>query len=311
MRASRIISLLLLLQNRGRLTAQQLADELEVSTRTVYRDVEALHAAGIPLYGEAGHAGGYQLLDGYRTRLTGLTAPEAEALALHGLPGPAEELGLTALVAATRLKLEAALPEALRERAQAIAQRFHLDASNWYTDGDPSPHLAAVAAAVWEERRVTIHYRGWEREVERTVEPYGLVLKGGRWYVVAVRAGGTRPVTYRVNQILALAATGETFTRPAGFDLAKHWQDQVTEFRAGLFTGEARIRLSPVGQERRPVDNPTHDDDGWVTATIPIESVDHACGDLLRLGAEVEVLAPPELRDRLADTARKLAALYA
>ena len=311
MRASRLLSLLLLLQDRGRLTAGQLAGELEVSVRTIYRDVEALHAAGIPLYGEAGHAGGYQLLDGFRTRLTGLTAPEAEALALHGLPGPAAELGLTALVAASRLKLEAALPEALRERAQAIAQRFHLDASNWYADGDQSPHLAAVAAAVWEERRVTIHYRGWRRDVERTVEPYGLVLKGGRWYVVAVRAGGTRPATYRVNQILALAATGETFTRPDEFDLARHWQDQVTEFRARLVTGEATIRLSPAGRERWPVDNATDGDDGWVTATIPIESISHACGELLRLGAEVEVLDPPELRDLLADTAKKLAALYA
>jgi predicted DNA-binding transcriptional regulator YafY len=310
-RASRLVSLLLLLQNRGRLTAGQLAAELEVSTRTVYRDVEALHAAGIPLYGEAGHAGGYQLLDGYRTRLTGLTGPEAEALALHALPGPAAELGLSALVATSRLKLEAALPEALRERAQAISQRFHLDASNWYADGDQSPHLAAVAAAVWEQRRVTIHYRGWERAVERAVEPYGLVLKGGRWYVVAVRVGGTRPATYRVNQILALAETGETFTRPADFDLAKHWQGQVTEFRARLVTGEATIRLSPAGRERWPVRDATTGDDGWVTATIPIESISHACGELLRLGAEVEVLDPPELRDLLAHTAKKLAALYA
>ncbi|GIF52822.1 putative DNA-binding transcriptional regulator YafY [Asanoa ferruginea] len=311
MRASRLVSLLLLLQNRGRLTAGQLAAELEVSTRTVYRDVDALHAAGIPLYGEAGHAGGYQLLDGYRTRLTGLTGPEAEALALHGLPGPAAELGLTALVEATRLKLEASLPAALRERAQSAAQRFHLDASNWYADGDQSPHLAAVAAAVWEQRRVTIHYRGWEREVERTVEPYGLVLKGGRWYVIAVRAGGTRPATYRVNQIMALAETGETFRRPESFDLAKHWQGQVTEFRARLVTGEATIRLSPAGRERWRVEKATPGDDGWVTAIIPIESIDHACGELLRLGAEVEVLDPPELRDRLADTAKKLAALYA
>ncbi|MDG4821053.1 YafY family protein [Asanoa sp. WMMD1127] len=311
MRASRLLSLLLLLQNRGRLTAGQLAAELEVSVRTIYRDVEALHAAGVPLYGEAGHDGGYQLLDGFRTRLTGLTEPEAGALALHALPGPAAELGLSALVAASRLKLEAALPVALRERAQAIAQRFHLDATNWYTDGDPSPHLSAVAAAVWEERRITIHYRGWERDVERTVDPYGLVLKGGRWYVVAARPGSARPATYRVNQIVALTTTDERFARPADFDLAAHWQAGVADFRARLVTGHATIRLSPAGRARWPVDDAVEGEHGWCTATIPIESVDHAHGELLRLGVDVEVLDPPELRERMRQTANRLAARYA
>jgi predicted DNA-binding transcriptional regulator YafY len=150
MRASRLVSILLLLQTRGRLTAQQLADALEVSVRTIYRDAESLHTAGVPLYGDSGPAGGYQLLGGYRTRLTGMTAAEAEALSLAGIPRAAAELGLGTVLATAQLKLQAALPAELRERAGRIQERFHLDAPGWYHHGDTSPYLAAVADAVWE-----------------------------------------------------------------------------------------------------------------------------------------------------------------
>src|SRR5215468_4881656 len=156
MRASRLLSLLLLLQARGRMTAGQLAEELEVSVRTIYRDVDSLHSAGVPLYGEAGPEGGYQLLNGYRTRLTGLTEAEAESLFLAGLPGPAAELGLGAVVAAAQLKLMAALPAELRDRAGRISGRFHLDAPSWYRHADEAPHLAAVADAVWDERVIEV-----------------------------------------------------------------------------------------------------------------------------------------------------------
>ena len=321
MRASRLLSLLLLLQTHGRLTAADLAQRLGVSARTVYRDVESLHAAGIPLYGEAGHAGGYRLVDGWRTRLTGLTAEEAERLFLAGLPGPAAELGYGAVVAALQLKLDAALPPALRDRADAVRQRFHLDTPNWYSDGDASPHLAPTAEAVWRQHRVRVRYRSWRGERTVVLAPYGLVLKGGRWYVVA--DAGRGPATYRVNQILALTALPESFTRPADFDLAAWWRGQVADFRAGLHQQEATVRLSPRGRERlREVASELvaaaaetsagpPDADGWVTAVVPIESLTHAHGDLLRLGAQVEVLAPTELREMLAATAVELAALYA
>src|ERR1017187_8313765 len=149
MRASRLVSIILLLQARGQLTAAQLAKELEVSVRTVYRDVESLHTAGIPLYGDAGHHGGYQLLDGYRTRLTGLSAEEAKALSLSGLPGPAAELGLGSVLATAQLKVQAALPPALAEQLGVTAQRFHLDATGWYAQAEDAPFLPAVAGAVW------------------------------------------------------------------------------------------------------------------------------------------------------------------
>ncbi|MFJ7278183.1 helix-turn-helix transcriptional regulator [Kitasatospora sp. NPDC098663] len=322
MRASRLISLLLLLQNRGRMTARQLADELEVSVRTVYRDLEALGAAGIPLFGEAGHGGGYQLLDGYRTRLTGLTADESQTLFLAGLPGQAAELGLGEVLAAAQLKLRAALPAELRERAGRIQERFHLDAPGWYGDVDETPHLAAVAAALWDRRRVWVRYRRWKAptEVERRLEPYGLVLKAGRWYLVAAADGAT-PRTYRVDQILELRELGEEFEMPAGFDLVAHWRDGLADFHARLHTAEATVRLSSRGVargreqfgrafDRAVADSGVAEADGWTRASVPIESLGHAHDGFLGLGTDVEVLEPPELRARLAATARALADRY-
>lgn len=323
MRAARLLSLLLLLQTRGRMTAHQLAETLEVSVRTIYRDVESLHAAGVPLYGDAGHAGGYRLLDGYRTRLTGLTAREAESLFLTGMPGPADELGCGAVVAAIQLKLHAALPPELRDRAMRMRERFHLDAPGWYAESDRSPHLTAVADAVWHQRRIRVRYRRWKEpdEIDRTLEPYGVVLKGGTWYIVAL--GNTRIGTYRVNQILELRTLPERFDRPADFDLAGYWRSHLMDFRARLIQGEAVVRLSPAGVRRlretmsamvvgaveRTAGAP--DERGWITATVPIESLTHAHTEFLKLGAEVEVLVPARLRDRLAATARSLAAMYA
>ena len=187
MRASRLVSILLLLQGRGKLTARQLADALEVSVRTIYRDVESLNAAGVPVYGDAGPDGGYQLLDGYRTRLDGLTAGEAEALRLAGMPRAAAELGLGTVLATAQLKVQAALPAELRARAARIGERFLLDAPGWYHDGDQSPYLAAVADAVWNQRRIEVRYRRWTAptDVSRTLDPHGIVLKGGKWYLVA------------------------------------------------------------------------------------------------------------------------------
>lgn len=157
---------------------------------------------------------GYQLVDGWRTRLTGLTADEADRLFLAGLPGPADELGYGDVVAALQLKLHAALPAPLRDRAARLQQRFHLDTPGWYADGDASPELARTAEAVWRQHRVEVRYRGWNGEVTRVLEPYGLVLKGGRWYVVADQPGRGSPATYRVNQILALTPWRRSSTDP-------------------------------------------------------------------------------------------------
>ena len=218
MRASRLVSLLLLLQTRGLLTAGELAAELEVSVRTVHRDVEALSEAGVPIYAERGPHGGIRLVDGYRTRLTGMTADEAEAIFLSGLPGPAAELGLGTVVTAARLKVLAALPPELRARASRLVERFHLDASGWFQAGEPVPHLGVLSEAVWDSRRVSIDYERGDRTVQRTLEPLGLVLKAGVWYVVAVADGSIR--TYRVGRVdrraparRAVRATGRLRSR--------------------------------------------------------------------------------------------------
>jgi predicted DNA-binding transcriptional regulator YafY len=321
MRASRLLSLLLLLQTRGRMTAQQLADELGVSVRTIYRDVEALGAAGVPLYGDAGHAGGYQLLGGYRTRLTGLTAAEAEALSLSGLPGPAAELGLGSVLAAATLKLRAALPASLRENADRLTERFYLDAPGWYRRPEDTPHLPAVASAVWDRQVIQVTYKRWKEpaEVTRRLEPHGLVLKAGTWYVVARCDGAMR--TYRVDQIIAAAPCGCGFTAEPGFDLACYWHSYLAEFHRQLYTGHAVIRLSADGVRRMrqllstaavtAVQTAgTADADGWVRARVPIEPAARALPDFLRLGADIEILEPAELRDQAARTIRAMASIY-
>ena len=193
------MSILLLLQTRRQLTARELAEELEVSLRTIYRDVEALAAAGVPVYADQGRAGGYRLLDGYRTKLTGLTEQEAAALFLVGMPGAAAALGLTAETSAAELKLLAALAPDQRDRAGRLKNRFHLDLPAWYQEAEDSPQLAGVAEAVLHDRRIKVRYRRWEapREVDRVLDSYGLVLKNGSWYVVAAASGGGTSCRWR------------------------------------------------------------------------------------------------------------------
>ncbi|MFD9411370.1 helix-turn-helix transcriptional regulator [Streptomyces sp. NPDC059989] len=319
MRADRLLSLLLLLQNRGRMTAPELAAELEVSVRTVYRDVEALGASGVPVLADRGPAGGYRLAEGYRTRRTGLTDTQAGSLFLAGAPGPARELGLGADLAAAQLKLQAALPAALAGRARQIQDRFHLDAPAWFRDADPVPHLAQIAQAVWDQRILRTHYRRWRGEVHRELHPLGLVLKGGIWYLVARTEGAVR--TYRVSRFLAVDTAEDGFERPAGFELAAYWQESTDRLDASLHQQTAELRLSPRGQQLLPMrfgaagvralaDAGPADGDGWVRIGLPVESAAVAVGDLLRLGTDAEVLGPPELRAALAETVAALADRY-
>ena len=258
---------------------------------------------------------------GYRTQLTGLTTDEAESMFLAGLPGPAAELGLGAVVTAAQLKLLAALPPELRDRAGRIRERFHLDAPGWYRDPDDVPHLMAVADAVWRQHRIRIRYRRWEspREVVRTLDPYGVVLKGGRWYLVAASDGTSR--TYRVGEILELHPLEEKFERPTGFRLGEYWQSYLDEFEARRLKGTARVRFTERGLRRLPDllghaaarfanENVVKREDGWITTIIPIEEVAHAHGDLLRIGADAVVEAPAELRDMISETVRRLSTHY-
>ncbi|WP_438484041.1 helix-turn-helix transcriptional regulator [Streptomyces sp. S186] len=319
MRADRLLALLLLLQNRGRMTAAELAAELEVSIRTVYRDIEALGASGVPVRTDRGPDGGYRLMDGYRTRLTGLTDAEAGALFLAGAPGPARDLGLGAVLTTAQLKVQAALPAELAERTRRIQDRFHLDAPAWFRDADPVAHLAPVARAVWEQRVLRTHYLRWRGEVHRELRPLGIVLKGGIWYLVAQVDEAVR--TYRIARFLAVDLTDETFARPAGFDLAAYWAESARRLEATLHQDTARLRISPRARKLLPMfygaagrralaEAGEPDADGWTEVELPVEGPAVAVGDLLRLGAEAEVLGPPPLRRAVEEAVAALAGRY-
>ncbi len=318
--------MVLLLQSRPSMTAAELARELEVSERTVTRDAQALSEAGVPVYANRGRAGGYRLIGGYRTRLTGLARGEAEALFLSGVPGALREMGLEDAASAARLKVSAALLPSLSDASRAAAQRFHLDAPSWFTEPKTPELLPAVADAVWDDRRVVARYRRGDSDVERELEPYGLVLKAGVWYLCARVAAGDSFRVYRIDRFTAVdpAASDERFTRREDFDLPAFWEDRAEQFARSILRAEVVVRVSPDGARRLPyaVDPtaarealelagvPDDGGDGWVTVTLPVESEEVAHGQLAGLGPEVEVLAPASLRARFAEDAVRLAALY-
>ncbi|MEV5883142.1 YafY family protein [Streptomyces sp. NPDC052020] len=323
MRAARLIKMVLLLQSRPAMTAAELADELEVSERTVTRDAQALSEAGVPVYAERGRAGGYRLIGGYRTRLTGLRRGEAEALFLSGVPGALREMGLQDAASAARLKVSAALLPSLRDAPRTAAQRFHLDAPDWFKEPGTPGLLPAVADAVWDDRRITARYRRGEREVVRELEPYGLVLKAGVWYLCArVPSGPGAFRVYRIDRFTAVEAGEERFARDEEFDLPAFWAERAEQFARSILRAEVVVRLSPRGVRGLPyaVDPRAAREaldaagaagaDGWVTVTLPVESEEVAHTQLRMLGPEAEVLEPDSLRERFARDARRLAGLY-
>lgn len=314
MRASRLLAILILLQNRGRLTAEVLAAEFEVSERTIYRDIDALSAAGVPVYGDRGPGGGFALLDGYRTRLTGLANDEAAALALAGVPSAAEAAGFGAALRDAFGKLFAALPGEGGARASAAAARFHIDPADWYRGAAASPWLPELAQAVLAERRIKVRYESCTQHSERQLDPLGLVLKGSEWYLAGHQSG--RIMTFRVVAIEQLEVLNESFSAPASFDLAQWWREAQLAFEARLFSATARIRLSPLGLQRLARLSPRGagavaamaPGEEWREISLAVEDSDHGARELLMLGAEFEVLEPSSLRARLTSLAVRIAA---
>lgn len=305
------------------MTGGELARELEVSERTVTRDALALAEAGVPVYADRGRAGGYRLVGGYRTRLTGLGRSEAEALFLSGLPGALREMGLADAASAARLKVSAALLPSLSDASQNAAQRFHLDAPGWYQEPETPPLLPLIAESVWDDRRVAVVYRNRKAvAVERELEPYGLVLKAGVWYLCARVDGSFR--VYRVDRFESVGepADAGVFERDETFDLPAFWEERAAQFARSILRTAVVVRVSEEGARRLPyvtdrsaareslaaADPP--DADGWLTLTLPMESAEVAYVQLLALGPEVEVVEPVELRTAFADTAQRLARLY-
>ncbi|MFI2645293.1 helix-turn-helix transcriptional regulator [Streptomyces sp. NPDC018610] len=335
MRAARLIRMALLLQSSPGLTAAGLARELDVSERTVIRDVQALQEAGVPVRSARGRAGGYRLAPGHRTRLTTLRPTEAETLYLSGLPTALRDLGLSDAADTARLKLAATLLPSLRAAAESSAHRFHLDAPAWFREPSAPELLPELARAVWSDRIVELSYARPGRDgrpprtVTRPLEPYGLVLKAGVWYVVGrlpgdgPGGGGWR--TYRVDRVTALSpapGADEPFVRDPSFDLAAHWRAHCAAFARTLLRITVTLRLTehglrrlpavldPAGADSVPQAAPAPDAAGWVTLDVPVESEDVAFGQLTALGADVEVLAPAGLRARFRAYARSLAELY-
>ena len=320
MLASRLLSILMLLQVRGSVSAPALAKEFEVSTRTIFRDIDQLSAAGVPVYAERGRAGGFKLLDGYRTKLTGMSQPEAEALLLAGLPGPAAELGLADLLATARLKLLAALPAGIQAGAERIAARFHLDPTGWFRETERPSFLPEIAQAVWNERYLRIRYRSGGESYARKLGPLGLVLKGGTWYLVAESGKTVR--TYRASAIAEAEALDEAYRRPKNFDLVAHWSKSARDYEKGLYRESALVRLSPKGRALLGMLGPhvlaaadasasSPAADGWTECTVPLESGESGIRELMRLGEDIEVLAPATVRVQMARTAARVAKLHA
>ncbi|MEE1942515.1 YafY family protein [Streptomyces sp. TRM 70361] len=333
MRAARLIKMVLLLQNRRSMTAAELAEQLEVSERTVSRDVLALSEAGIPVYADRGRTGGYRLVGGYRTRLTGLGRDEAEALFLSGVPSALRDMGLADAASAARLKVSAALNPELADAPRTAAQRFHLDAPGWWQPPGTPEGLPAIAEAVWDDRRLAVRYRrGDGEEVARTLEPYGLVLKAGVWYLVAravpagERPGGPREHpgehrVYRVDRFASVVPLNECFGRDEEFDLPGFWAERSAAFARSILRENVVLRLTEAGTRalRYATDRAAAgealaggrtDERGRTTVTLPVESLDVAFSQLLALGPECEVLAPPALRERMARAAERMAARY-
>jgi predicted DNA-binding transcriptional regulator YafY len=321
MRADRLLSLLMLLQSRGRLPARRLAEELEVSERTIYRDIEALGMAGVPVYAERGPGGGCALLESYRSNLTGLTAAEVQALFMLSIPAPLAQLGVSQELKAALLKLSAAVPLAHRQEEERSRQRIYLDSTWWFQAEETVPCLPDIQQALWQDRRVKITYQlQFGAEVERVVSPFGLVAKTNVWYLVGEWNGAVG--VFRVAAITRAQALDEAASRPPDFNLAAFWKDWAEgyEGRRGKFLVTARLApelardlpryfgdnfLSALAAAGPP------DESGWVTLTLPFENIYTARDRILGLGAAIEVLEPPALRLSVIDFAGQIINFYA
>ena len=321
-RASRLVQLLLVLQRRGKVTAADLAAELEVSVRTIYRDVEALGMAGVPVVTDSGPGGGVSLIGGYETRLTGLTGDEATAIGLAGVPTAAAELGLGSVLVAAQAKVDAALPPELRARAVRVRERFHVDAPGWFQRPTSVPMLPALSSAVWDGRAVELHYAGRNGTVRRRVDPLGLVLKGANWYLVAGSRRPERLRSFRVDRVRAVRSMDRAVERPESFDLATAWGELQAGFEQTLRSFDVVVRMAradvprlrhalPEPSASRALDAAAAAEGDPVTFVAQSESVEVAHGELLRLGGRVEVLAPPAVREAMRATGAAIAAAHA
>lgn len=314
MKASRLLSILMTLQARGHRTADQLAEELEVSTRTIHRDVDELSAAGVPIYAERGRQGGFRLLDGYQTRLTGLDADEASVLMLSGIGAALDDLGLTDALSQTERKLMAALPEPARIKAGLVANRFHLDPFSWYRQKEEAPFATQIAKAVWSDQRILIEYESWKGPIARELDAVAIVLKAGDWYLIG-RAQTMR--VYKVANIQSLTVLDSRFERSTDFDVSQFWGDWITSFEVHIRGNRACLRVTQKGQKllrdmgRFPTAYfPVPNRPDVTDIDLAVEGETNTVRQILSLGAEAEVIAPESLRLAVQNEVSRLVGLY-
>ncbi|TDL48191.1 YafY family transcriptional regulator [Paenibacillus dendritiformis] len=315
MRADRLLSIVLLLQNHGKLTSKELARRLEVSERTIMRDMDALSAAGIPVYADRGSNGGWMLAEGYRTTLTGMKATELLSLLL--IPSSLlDDLGLREEGDSALRKLLASTTAEQRRDAEFARERLHIDGAGWHeSTKDSSPCLPLLQEAVWEERAVRVEYEREDGVVTRTLQPLGLVAKRNVWYLVA-ETGDAALRTYRLSRLRHAELLDETFTRPAGFDLASYWAQSTSQFTASLPRYPARIRLrddvlARLSQDRYVRVGPVRAaGGGWSEAEVEFHTLESAAETILRFGPRMVAIAPAELRAAVIAEAKALLAQY-
>ncbi|MGK8552933.1 helix-turn-helix transcriptional regulator [Nocardia gipuzkoensis] len=320
MRADRLVSLVLLLRQRGRLTAAELADELEVSTRTVLRDIEALSAAGVPVFAERGRHGGFALLPGFRTELTGLNHDEALALLIAGSRRGAEPFGLGSALASAMLKVVDALPQSYRDTAADVAERLLIDpetdllSRRLVAEEVPGAILAEVRRAVFAGHKLRIHYAALDQTPKwRTVDPIGLVTVRDQVYLLATRSGADR--TYRLSRVLAAKELPEPAQRPDRVDLDRAWQERSTQFRTSGNQIAVLVRVHPARREdlvstALAVHTEEPDANGWLRLEVTFQDSRHAEWALWQLTTDAEALAPQSLRTSLRNRAAAIATCY-
>jgi predicted DNA-binding transcriptional regulator YafY len=314
MRADRLISIVLLLQANGRMTAETLASRLEVSQRTILRDMDALSTAGVPVVAERGTGGGWRLIDGYETKLTGLTPAEIRSLFLARPPALLAELGLKEAADAAWLKLRAALPVGVREQAEFVRQRLLVDSRGWRDSAEPLTNLPVILEALWSGRRLKFLYEKSDGEAgERDVDPLGVVARANRWYLVATRGDEQR--TYRVSRMRTAEISAERCSRPKDFDLAAYWEASTNRFREHLPRYDATFLVTHAilpwvcyRSSRVIAKTPVGD---LVRVSLRFDAREEARQFALAGGAELEVVAPQELREQVIATARAIVAAYA
>lgn len=317
LRADRLMNIMILLQNKGKMTAKELSDELEVSVRTIIRDMDALTNAGIPIVSDRGKEGGWRLLDNFRSKLSGLNRGDMKSLFLFPSNELLEDLGLNHQALDTRHKLLAAIPDPYREEAQAMWERIHIDSGAWGQSKEKVNALKTVQQAVWESKKLKIYYKQADGEQkERLIEPLGLVAKGNKWYLVALRDDELR--NYRVSRIHEAEVKNEIFKRPLNFNLAAYWEQSKAEFIKDLPQYDVQVELHPeiikrinfTGKFVKVIKKESQIENNWTSATLRFNDKQEALEFILGFANKIKIVSPKDLADKVIISAMSVIDFY-